>query len=160
VGYESGFLGGRLRADRVNERAQWRCHLSLRGKAQMEARKRCRPPLQQRHESARDDVRSAQLVSRECDTDSVERGLQAELLAVRNDRPLDRDLEPLAVFQELPLVRPLMSWPAPADALVGQQMAGMLRCASAGEVVRRSPRQSGWLHQICPPPHPRPHHPQ
>jgi len=82
-------------------------------------------------------MRRDHLLSRERDAESVDGRLQPEVLEVGNDRSLDSDLEPLAVFQELPLVRCFVTGPAPADAAVGCEVTRMLGRAAPGEIVRR-----------------------
>ena len=85
-------------------------------------------------------MRRDHLLSAERDAESVDGQLQPEVLEVGNDRSIDSDLEPLAVFQKLPPVRCLVPRPAPADAAVGCKVMRMPRRAASGKIVRRGDR--------------------
>jgi hypothetical protein len=96
-----------------------------------------RPGFEQHHQPARGDMRRDHLLRGERDAESVDGQLQPEVFEVGDDRSLDGDVEPRTSFDELPLVGCLVTGPAPADALVGCEVARMIGGAAPGEIVRR-----------------------
>ncbi len=68
------------------------------------ARERLAPGLQHRRQPAVGDGLASGALDREGDADAVDGGLQGHVLAVDDQWPVDLDLEPGAVFEELPAV--------------------------------------------------------
>ena len=81
------------------------------------------------------NVRANEEIGGEGDAEAIEGRLKTKLLAVGDDRAFHGDLEPFAVFEELPVVRSLVTGPAPTDTTVRCQIAGMLWRSTTGQVL-------------------------